>query len=496
MPATKAKGTTRRKVRPVPIYDKQAQFRTSTAWIRGFVAGRGSGKTRIGALDILLRARDGEPWMAVSPSIPVVEETTYPTFKEVAEQIGVFVRGTKSPLPRIVFRTQDGGLAECVFRSAEKPDSLRGPSKAGIWFDEASVMHHDAFKYGTPVLRYKGRMGKCLMTFTPRGKRHWTFETFYERVDDIKQVELESRKLTALETRLYTKMGAFWYKLRPNTHLIHARTSENPFLPAEFEDLIAAQYSSLLQAQELGGQFIDAGGLLFRRENFRAVDRAPRDCMRARYWDRAATPDGGDYSAGVLMAFDGRGRFYIEDVVHGQWSWQERNTVMMQTAERDAMLYSNEVTIFVEQEGGSGGKEAAEQAVIMLAGYPVYRDVVSGQRHRKKDNERLPGEAKIVRAQPFAAQAEAGNVHYIAGARWVETLFDELSAFPEARHDDIVDACSGAFNKLATKVTLDIGGASRPERKVDSPIERPEQSTISSEPVKHKQHRTRRRKKS
>ena len=48
----------------------------------------------------------------------------------------------------------------------------------------------------------------------------------------------------------------------------------------------------------------------------------------------------------------------------------------------------------------------------------------------------------------MAAQAEAGNVVLIEGP-WNGTFLDELCAFPNGKNDDIVDAASGAFNKLA-----------------------------------------------
>jgi predicted phage terminase large subunit-like protein len=60
--------------------------------------------------------------------------------------------------------------------------------------------------------------------------------------------------------------------------------------------------------------------------------------------------------------------------------------------------------------------------------------------------DRVTGQ-KDVRAMPFAAQCEAGNVRLVLG-QWNREYIDELCAFPNGSHDDQVDASSGAFNKL------------------------------------------------
>lgn len=443
-------------ISPIPIYGKQAEFRRSPAWARGFVAGRGSGKTKIGAIDVFLTARSGEPWMAVSPSYNVMWETTWQVSLEVAEQLSCLVSAVRTPVPKIRFRTQDGGEATLVFRSGEDPDRLRGPSKAGLWLDEASIMHEDVFRFGIPVLRHRGKMGRLTLTFTPRGKKHWTFGTFYRKT----QIQPNNRQLNLIEELKiqggdgasaledFEIIGGVLYRKRPKTRLIRAHTLENPFLPPEFYHLIRQQYSSSLAAQELAGEFVDFEGLLFQRHFFDYVDEAPYLARRVRYWDRAATPGGGSFTAGVLVAMSESKLIYIEDVVRGQWSPGERNKIIMETAHRDARKYQNTVEIWTEQEGGSSGTEISNQLVKMLVGFPAFADIVTGKRNRIVEKTHLPGEAKINRALPLAAQAEAGNVFIVRGG-WNETFMDEVTAFPEWSHSDQVDGASGAFNKLA-----------------------------------------------
>lgn len=179
-------------------------------------------------------------------------------------------------------------------------------------------------------------------------------------------------------------------------------------------------------------------GGMFKRAWFEKVDAAPIVAEFVRYWDKAATVDGGDWTVGVLMGKDqDAGRYYVLDVVRGQWGSGERDGVMLETARKDAERYGEGVRIYAEQEPGSGGKDSAEATVRLLAGFPVRCEPSTG--------------TKVVRADPFAAQAEAGNVKLLR-APWNAAYLDELGSFPSGRYDDQVDASSGAFNKLAASV--------------------------------------------
>lgn len=140
--------------------------------------------------------------------------------------------------------------------------------------------------------------------------------------------------------------------------------------------------------------------------------------------------------------------YIIEHVIAGHWSPAKRDEIILRTARGDAQRYDNQVLIYVEQEGGSGGLEVSRQLVTKLAGFPIYSDNVSGARSRTVQGLRVPGQAKVVRALPLAAQAEIGNVSILAGS-WNADELDQLSAFPESSLNDIVDACCGAFAKLA-----------------------------------------------
>lgn len=188
-------------------------------------------------------------------------------------------------------------------------------------------------------------------------------------------------------------------------------------------------------------------GGMFKRSWFKIVGAVPVGCTFVRYWDKAGSDGKGDYTAGVLMARAPDGSFYVVDVVRDQWEATEREKVIVQTADLDRQRIGapaivdgepldddSSYKIWVEQEGGSGGKESAMATVRRLSGHSVQSEVVSGK--------------KETRADPFAAQAGAGNVFLVRGD-WNEAYLKELTVFPNGKNDDQVDGSSGAFNKLA-----------------------------------------------
>jgi predicted phage terminase large subunit-like protein len=198
--------------------------------------------------------------------------------------------------------------------------------------------------------------------------------------------------------------------------------------------LTTASWESLYQQHP-----IVVGGGIFPIEKLLAIpfwDPRAMIAKSVRYWDKAGTQDGGACTAGVLMHKLHDGRFVIEHVVRGQWSALEREQQIKQWSERDREQLRGDYEIGIEQEPGSGGKESAEASLRMLAGYRCYADKVTG--------------SKEIRAEPFAAQVQGGNVFLVAGD-WHFTFLDECESFPNGKFKDQVDAASGAFARLTSK---------------------------------------------
>jgi hypothetical protein len=66
---------------------------------------------------------------------------------------------------------------------------------------------------------------------------------------------------------------------------------------------------------------------------------------------------------------------------------------------------------------------------------------------------------KLTRALPLVARSEQGKLAITRG-NWNRAFLDELCAFPEGRHDDQVDACSGGL----TLISMPTGAISDPSK--------------------------------
>lgn len=193
--------------------------------------------------------------------------------------------------------------------------------------------------------------------------------------------------------------------------------------PVERERLLKGNW----KIRESAGTVLDRGwfpiiGDAPRAEDFRIIVRA---------WDTAATAGAGDWTVGVKLGIRRDNTFVILDVVRGQWATHDRKLLQRRTAEADG----RKVVIALEQEPGSGGKDAATDTVGMLGGFITRIEKPSGD--------------KVTRALPFAGQAQAGRVALVR-APWNEPYLAELHAFPtKGVPDDQIDASTLAF-KVAT----------------------------------------------
>jgi predicted phage terminase large subunit-like protein len=152
-----------------------------------------------------------------------------------------------------------------------------------------------------------------------------------------------------------------------------------------------------------------------------------------RGWDLAATTKkDSKRTAGVRMAKDALGRYWVRHVVLGKWSPDDRNAEMLARTKADGFT----CRVRVEHEGGSSGEDQAVSIARLLRTFAVEFIKVTGD--------------KASRADAFAAQCNAGNVILVDDGTWdTEAYLSELSGFPEGAFKDQVDASSLAFNDLA-----------------------------------------------
>lgn len=64
-----------------------------------------------------------------------------------------------------------------------------------------------------------------------------------------------------------------------------------------------------------------------------------------------------------------------------------------------------------------------------------------------------PQGGKMARLNAIAGVIESGNVYLPEGADWLDEFIDEFASFPNGAHDDEVDCCSQALNRLVYTYT-------------------------------------------
>lgn len=188
-------------------------------------------------------------------------------------------------------------------------------------------------------------------------------------------------------------------------------------------------------AGQIGQNPTPPAGGMFKVDHFQAITAMPMEVnilQTVRYWDKAGTAGGGAYTRGVKMHKMKNGKFIISDVKGGQWDTDERERIILETAEAD----SRKVHVYVEQEPGSGGKESAQATIRNLAGFVCSADRPTGD--------------KVFRADPYSVQVNNGNVLLLVG-EWHRDFIEEHRFFPFSTYKDQVDAASGAFGKLSNR---------------------------------------------
>ncbi len=221
------------------------------------------------------------------------------------------------------------------------------------------------------------------------------------------------------------------------------RAAEGDLLfPERFPRSVVERDKKILGSYAAAGQLqqrpAPREGGMFKRAWFDVVEAAPAKARRVRRWDFAATDPreqkrkGGDpdWTVGLLLSEAG-GVYYIEHVTRDRVSPAGVTRMLRTTAEQDGRL----IPVRIPQDPGAAGKSTAAAQIHLLAGWDVRAATETG--------------SKAVRAAPVSAQAEAGNIKLVRGP-WNEAFLEEVSMFPNAAHDDQVDALSGAFAELVT----------------------------------------------
>lgn len=245
-------------IRELVLYNPhsaQMKIHESLARFRIVSCGRRFGKTLLAANEIVKFAWENPDklcwWVA-----PVYHQATvgFKVIKRVFKDVIKENNATK-----LTTTLKNGAVIE--FKSAERPDNLRGEGLSFLVIDEASLVPREAW---TEALRpaLTDNKGKLIAIGTPKGK-NWFFE-LWTRGQDPDEEEYESWQMS---------------------------TAENPYIePEELHELKRTLPERVYQ-QEILATFLDGGGGVFRNVH---------DCVR----DYSLPLEHGKITGAVKMGVD------------------------------------------------------------------------------------------------------------------------------------------------------------------------------------------------
>lgn len=231
-----------------------------------FNGGRGSGKTTSGAVQAWLesvRYQPGSRGIVLSPTYRLAQDVTKPEFFRWFDRKLI----TRYNRQENVVELSNG--SEIAFRSADEPDSLRGANRAWCWFDEPrNVKTREQFDIVYAQLR---PTMKLWMTSTP--KMGWLYRLFV--ADPL-----------------------------PNSFVVDVKTSDNPYLPKEYEHGLRVQYTGGFARQELDAAWENFEDVIFDNwsgDNINA-DKAKYDPNLGYFW----SIDDGYVNARAILIYQER----------------------------------------------------------------------------------------------------------------------------------------------------------------------------------------------
>lgn len=137
-----------------------------------------------------------------------------------------------------------------------------------------------------------------------------------------------------------------------------------------------------------------------------------------------------DYTSCVTLGI-ARNRYYIIDVWKGKLQFPDVKRAVQQQFDK-----WHPQKVYVEGGGSASGK-ATVQAMKRECTVPIFETITSTD--------------KVLRADTVSPAVESGFVTILEGGEWCAGFVDNCANFPNAQHDDDVDAFIGAMETAMTK---------------------------------------------
>lgn len=383
-----------------------------------------SGKTEFAVVNFIAWATGLYPdseWIHASYSKRLATNNAYGVREvmrhEVYQQIFPWVKIRDDSAAKDEFRTEHGGV---VYATGSE-GSITGRGAGGM----------------------SGRFQGAIVIDDPHKPGETNSDVMRQNVIDWFGTTMESRKnsqdtpIVVIKQRLHENDLSGWLLDGGNGEewellkIPALREDGSSFWPEQFP-------VSMLERLEKSNPYTFAGqymqepapkdGGTIKPHMIEIVDALPAGMKYVRGWDLAATKNAGDATAGAKLGIHD-GIVYIADLAHMRGSPDEVERLLVSTAQLDGKTIKQSLP----QDPGQAGKAQAFNLSKKLAGHRFEFSPETGD--------------KLTRASPLIAQINIGNVRMLK-APWNEKMVHEFQMIPNGKHDDILDACSRAYNNL------------------------------------------------
>lgn len=431
----------------MPNSSRQLEFINSTAFECFYAGGAGAGKT-FALLLAAARYYEDPHYRAVLFRNTMPEVTA--VLREQSNKIYPLLGGIYNHREN-VWKFPSGAQIRLTYMRDNK-DILKhlGTEYQFIGFDELVTFDEDQFTKLILRLRSSRSAVPCQIRATSNPYKDWVFYRYYHWLNHphtecvlMEQAGTGSCPFSGKKLDL-SPDGASSGII---TQVIMGKTGDNKDLinmTPHYEDTLKSGNKLEVAYYYYNDWTVKPSqGLYFKRDLMPQIDALPINFNKLiRSWDLASTING-DYTVGILMA-QCDDKYYILDMKRERLTPDLVEKLILDTAKEDYDNFGHKVRISIPKDSPIVEANYSK----LLAGFSF--EFRSERIHKSTTNTN----AKEVRAQPLSAQVLSKNVFVKRNALWNSDFYEELEDFPLGKHDDIVDACSGAFNALIGNVYL------------------------------------------
>ena len=376
----------------------QQEVMQSSARFKVIAAGRRTGKSHLAAVSLILSALNGQKGKTfyVAPTQGQARDVIWNTIFDIAGDII-----EKSHVNNLEITLAGGNVI--YLKGADRPDTLRGVSLKHLVLDEYAFMKPDVFE---SILRpaLADCQGSAIFIGTPEGRNH--FFDIFEGANDWS--DWENFHFTSFDNPIVDKK-----------EIEHARqTLPSWAFQQEFLASFDARTGGMFDvdqfsyykdsSKQIGDHYVTIDLAGFKQQGQRKAKKRDNSAIAV----TKVTPDG---------------RWWVEDIIYGQWSLDQTCNEIFAVVEK-----YRPVKVGIE-------RGIAQQAVMSPLG-----DLMRRKGRVFRVEQLTHGNQKKEDRIAWALEGRFANgLIQLKKGEWNERFVDEAANFPSTLvHDDLLDALS------------------------------------------------------